>query len=520
MFLKRAITYQRISNDRQSNWSIEGQQSAIQNCCDRNQVEIVDAFVDDGYTATNFDRPDYKRLNHFIEKHHRTVDHLVVFAFDRFSRDAGEALVAIKKLQRQFAIKVVSVSEGITFDADDPASFFYAGLMLLKGEDEIIRNKVRINMGIHTAKKLQGRFLGVAPFGYKNARDEGNKPVIIPNVETEPIVRYIFNAYLENAPIADIIKEARKLGFKQSGNSSIQRILQNPVYVGLIHVRAYKDSPDEWVDGIHKPLIDKVSFYEVQSRFSKPRQHVQITDDLPLRGVLKCHCGLPLTGAPSRGKSGKYFFYYKCRESAHNNVSAIKAHQQLDEILEELSIPAKTIASIKQTTRKLTEEKLLDNKQLLSINKNDYNEVERKLKSVEEKWINNQIAYDTYSRWFTDLNKQKHSLRARLEKLESKEQDVFERYEEEFRRLSNLKAIYYDASTVRKQELIRVVFDSRLYYKNKAYRTPFLLNLFDANSLIFSEKGLLFIDKKGENFSILPSGGAAGIRTRVQTYAQ
>ena len=42
------------------------------------------------------------------------------------------------------------------------------------------------------------------------------------------------------------------------------------------------------------------------------KEKVTVNDELPLRGVLKCHCGKPLTGAPSRGKMGKYYYYYKC----------------------------------------------------------------------------------------------------------------------------------------------------------------------------------------------------------------
>ena len=106
--MKKGIVYLRISNDRQSNHSISGQNMVVQSWCERNNVQIIDTFTDEGFSARNFDRPDFKRLNTFIEKHYRRVDHLIVFAFDRFSRDAGEAIVAIKKLQRQFAIKVVS----------------------------------------------------------------------------------------------------------------------------------------------------------------------------------------------------------------------------------------------------------------------------------------------------------------------------------------------------------------------------------------------------------------------------
>ena len=80
--------------------------------------------------------------------------------------------------------------------------------------------------------------------------------------------------------------------------------MQNPVYCGLIHVRAYREYPEEFIKGIHEPLVDDITWQEVQSRFKPQRQHVQVTDDLPLRGVLKCHCGLPLTSAAPRGKGG------------------------------------------------------------------------------------------------------------------------------------------------------------------------------------------------------------------------
>lgn len=213
MKIKRAIRYLRISTDRQSNFSIDGQGMQTEQWCERNNVEIIDTFIDEGYSARNFDRPDMNRLNEFLQKHYRTVDYLVVNDFTRFSRDTGEALVAIKKLQKKFAVKLVSVNEGITFDADDPGSFFYAGLMLLKGEDEIIRNRGRINMGIYTGKKKEGRYLNKAPFGYLNGRDAANKPIIIVDKDKVQIIKYIFSAYFNNVPINEIYKHITNIGF-------------------------------------------------------------------------------------------------------------------------------------------------------------------------------------------------------------------------------------------------------------------------------------------------------------------
>jgi site-specific DNA recombinase len=519
--MKRAIIYLRISTDRQSNYSIEGQQMHVRSWCERNNVEVIDVFTDEGYSARNFDRPDYQRLNNFIKQHYRTVDYLVVNSFDRFSRDAGEAIVAIKKLQKSYAIKVVSVTEGVTFDADDPGSFFYAGLMLLKGEDEIIRNKSRINLGIYTAKKKEGRYLGASPIGYKNIRDEKNKPIIVPDPEKAPIIQYIFNAYLNNVPILEIRKEAEKMGFNQKGNSAIQKILNNPVYIGLLHVKAYKDYPEEIVEGIHAPLIDKTTWHDVQKKLKWREKPVQIiNDDMPLRSVLLCHCKKPLTGAPSKSRSGRYYNYYKCPvTSKHNNISVIKAHGQLHEMFTYLSLPVSTVKSLKAKSEKLMEEKFsINHKELQSV-KRKMVDADSQLKSVEEKWINNQMAFETYNRWYRELTDQRIALKARVHKLSQNEDEAFTMLQKELYHLEDMNYLYSEASTVQKQQLIRLVFDCSLYYKEGAYRTTHLMPIFAHNTMVLKEKELLYIDEKGGNLSVSPSGGAEGNRTPVQTHS-
>ena len=86
-------------------------------------------------------------------------------------------------------------------------------------------------------------------------------------------------------------------------------------------------------------IIDKLTWNMVQAKIKRPVKERSIIDEaIPLRGVLKCHCNKPLTGAASRGKSGKYFYYYKCNESKHNNISAIKAHNQLLSACEMMSL--------------------------------------------------------------------------------------------------------------------------------------------------------------------------------------
>ena len=518
---KAAIRYLRISTDRQSNFSIDGQDMQTRHWCDRNEVEIIDTFTDEGYSARNFDRPDFIRLNAFIEKHFRKVDYLVVNAFDRFSRQAGEAIVEIKKLQKKFAIKVVSVSEGVTFDANDPGSFFYAGLMLLKGEDEIIRNRNRINMGIYTAKVKEGRYLGSAPIGYLNSRDERKKPIIVIDEEKLPIVRYCFEAFLNDVPMKHIYEVALQMGLKKKSHSYIQEtVLKNPVYTGLLFVKAYKDEPDQLVEGIHEAIIDRFTWNQVQEKLNVRRGSATqiLSDAMPLRSVLKCHCGLPLTGAPSRSRNGSYYHYYKCKVSRHLNLSATKAHDRLEEVWKYLSLPHYMVANLQNKSEQVLEERMKANSKSLSAHRRELAEAETKLKSVEEKWILNQMAFETYQRWYSELTGQRMALRGKIEKLSQDQDSIYTLFQTELVKLEDLNFLYCQSSTVQKQQLVRLVFDSKLYWKDDTYRTAYLMAVFRHNELILNDKKLLVVDKKSGFREEIRSGGADRSRTGVQTY--
>ena len=142
--MKRAIRYLRFSNLGQSNGSIERQELYTDQWLQYNRVDLVDTFIDRGHSAKTFDRPDFIKLTAFITKHQKNVDYLVVDQLDRFSRDAGEAMTLVKKLQKQYSIQIVSVTEGITFDYDTPGSYFRTGLQLLLAEEPVGLNNSEI----------------------------------------------------------------------------------------------------------------------------------------------------------------------------------------------------------------------------------------------------------------------------------------------------------------------------------------------------------------------------------------
>lgn len=495
--MKRAIRYLRFSQIGQSNGSIERQELYTDQWLKHNNVELVDTFTDRGKSARTFDRPDFIKLKDFITKHYKTVDYLLVDQLDRFSRDAGEAMSMVKLLQQKYNIQVVSVTEGITFDYDTPGSFFRAGLQLLLAEEDNINRSIKVKGGIYTAKAKEGRYVYKnAPFGYRKEGERKDRKLIIEETEAK-IIRFIYDAYIKNTPLYLIKNQAQQLGFALKGNMAVERVLKNPTYAGLLKVEAYKEYAGGLFNGIHEPIIDLTTWKMVQEKIKRPQKTRTIIDDeIPLRGILKCHCGNPLSGAPSRGKSGKYFYYYKCKHSKHNNISAIKAHNQFLEICKLMSLPETKIKKIRTTSKESIDKEMENNRKKAIEKKTQLQEAEEKLFSVEEKWIRNEINKDTYDRWYSIYNNDILNITGAIERLSNDQSKAFTILEDKLELLTDMQYVYSHANTLQKREFVNMVFDSNLYYENGIYRTPTMLGILSRNHPKMKQRGLLIYEKK------------------------
>src|SRR5690606_26510482 len=106
-----------------------------------------------------------------------------------------------------------------------------------------------------------------------------------------------------------------------------------------------------------------------------------IDDNIPLRGVLRCQCQANLTGAASRGKGGRHYFYYKCNHG-HLNVSATHAHNQLEQILSIMSLPDYLVDAIREDAQYLLEERLKESSRMLKQARTKLDQVESERYSV------------------------------------------------------------------------------------------------------------------------------------------
>lgn len=509
-----AIGYIRLSIKDQSQYSLEYQEKSIRDYCLRNQVEVLEVFQDNGKSSYTFDRPNYIALENFIKKHKGIVKYLVVMDHDRFSRNLSEALTKIDSLERKYGIKVLATNEPLDLDTSDPTVFMQRAFKYLVANEELFRIRKRVKMGVRHAIE-SGRFVNFAPFGYVNARDEHDKGIIVIDEEKSKIIKKIFADYLDGKQAFVIHNEVKQMGFTTKGNSAIVRVLSNCVYAGLIRVPAYKNSPERYVKGKHNGIVSEADFWLVQEMLGNKRpSKSRAKEEVPLRGILKCPCGLSMTSGWSKGKR-KYYLYYRCTKHRSINIPAPELHRDWNEILSLLSYTPMQIKKIRDDSKKSIEAELKNITEELGERKRELSELTEKIERLEEKMMNDEIEPYTYKKWFNKYAGQKAYLDNEIQKLNADQKDKWKKALALLDHLLDVPSFFEESEILDQHSMLREVFKHGITYSDGKCRTPTINPGFAHNYLKIKQKNLLEIEQVPKDLSSNPICTRSGNRTRT-----
>ena len=151
--MKTAVVYARYSSERQTEQSIEGQLRECNEYAMRNDIVIVDTYIDRAMTGTNDNRTDFQRLLKDCSK--RAWDYVLVYKLDRFSRNKYEMAMHRKTL-RDNGIKLLSAKENIP---DSPEGIILESL--LEGMAEYYSADVYRNCVPEKIKEITADIRGV-----------------------------------------------------------------------------------------------------------------------------------------------------------------------------------------------------------------------------------------------------------------------------------------------------------------------------------------------------------------------
>ena len=111
----KGVIYARYSSDNQREESIDGQLRECRAFAEKNDIQILDVYIDRALSAKTDNRPDFQRMVKDSAKGNFEV--VLVWKLDRFARNRYDS-AHYKTILRKNGIKVVSAAENISQGAE------------------------------------------------------------------------------------------------------------------------------------------------------------------------------------------------------------------------------------------------------------------------------------------------------------------------------------------------------------------------------------------------------------------
>ena len=325
-----AALYIRLSKEDESegpSQSVQNQESLLREFVQQHRLSVYDTYVDDGWSGTSFDRPDFQRMVADIEA--KKVNMVITKDLSRLGRDYIMTGHYMERYFPEHRVRYISLLDGIDTGVDSTANDitpFRAIMNDMYAKD--ISKKIK---SVKRDKQRKGQFIGGKPvYGYKmhptrifalalSGMSCRNIATLL-NQEGVPTP-----ATYANLPVA---RPGPYTGLWSS--ERISDMLQNETYIGnMVQGRSVKISykskkclrqdPANWVvvEGTHEPLVDMETFRKVRLLVNSRKHTRSRTYDFLLKGLIFCHeCGYPLAVLNRKNARGEDVLYFVCRTSA------------------------------------------------------------------------------------------------------------------------------------------------------------------------------------------------------------
>lgn len=277
-------------------------------------------FADDGYTGTNFERPEFQRMLSLIRR--GEISCVIVKDLSRFGRNYLEVGDYLEHIFPFLGVRFISVND--RYDSNE-----YFGTT--GGIDIAFRNLVyqrysqdlseKVKSAMHM-KMAKGKYVTHCPYGYK--KKPGEKHTMIPDPVTAPIVREIFLSAIagkrstetarmlneRHIPSPMVYKKLSRTGMQNEAmwsHQAVLRIIKDYKYTGAmvnfkcenetIRARAQRrKGHEEWVivENSHEAIVSHEEYIAANASIRKVKASKHVQSDQRDRVYCCAYCGRKL----------------------------------------------------------------------------------------------------------------------------------------------------------------------------------------------------------------------------------
>ena len=302
--------------------SIENQKMILEKYVQERGWEIVDEYIDDGWSGTNFDRPDVQRL--LEDAKIGRINTIIVKDLSRFGRNYIQVGEFVDYIFPAFGIRFIALNDNVDTGDRNSTGMDMMPIVNVFNEWHSASTSKKIR-AVFVAKAKAGQFKATyIPYGYLKGTEE--VPLIV-DEETAPIVRRIFEMRASGMGKQRIATELTRCGIPTPSErrkrrfgvvpvnrnrhgwspQSVKEMLCNPVYIGNLAQQrtttvSYKNKKiirrpeSEWIviEHTHEPIINAelwAKCREIDASVSHGKSNKQ-GEVKPLSGLVYCpECG-------------------------------------------------------------------------------------------------------------------------------------------------------------------------------------------------------------------------------------
>ena len=396
--------------------SIVNQKEILSAYAKKHGFSNIKFYVDDGYSGTNFNRPDFQRMMDDVNS--GQIGAIIVKDMSRFGRDYIMVGYYTEILLPQMDIRFIAVNDNVDSENQADNDFTPFRNIINEWYAKDTSKKIR---SVLKAKGNSGKHLSVIPpFGYK--KDPNDKDKWLIDEEAAQIVRKIFRMYLDGNNMGNIARklteegvETPKLYAENRGikhykaatypeiwsRISVEYILSNYEYTGSTvnfktkrksfkNKKQWIQSKEDWAvfEGTQEAIIDKETFETVQKMRGTKRAYTKFNEVNIFSGLLFCaDCGGKMTIRRRKDDRRKDAFICSTYRKKKKNLCtehAIKVRALEQIVLEDIR---KVCAYVRQYEKEFVEDyrkcSIRESAKLQVSARNELKKAESRLSEIE-----------------------------------------------------------------------------------------------------------------------------------------
>lgn len=347
--------------------SIKNQKLILQKYADDNGFRNTRFFVDDGYSGTTFDRPDFQRM--IAEMDAGRIGTVIVKDMSRLGRDYLKVGFYTEVAFPEADVRFIAINNGV--DSANQQESDLTPFINIFNEFYAKDTSKKIR-AVFKAKGQSGKPLCTnPPYGYKKDPDDKTRWIV--DDEAAAVVKEIFHLCMSGYGPTQIAKELRKRRIETPAEygkrvgvnvpsaklrenddpcrwttSTVVHILERREYTGCtVNFKTYKKSykskkqvkndPSEWAifEGMHEAIIETEVYDTVQKIRDGRRRQTPMGEMPALSGMVYCaDCGHKLYQV--RGRCLPQSEYMVCATYRKKGKSVCPSHQIRNSVIEQL----------------------------------------------------------------------------------------------------------------------------------------------------------------------------------------